>query len=241
MKKKFTLIELLVVIAIIAILAAMLLPALGSARNRARAITCTSNLKQIATAFAQYQGDGNGYYPIASRQYYTNSTSSNANLRDVWAWTFKNNGYVSNSKIFYCDTLFMNAYTSNPNFAYWKPGVESAYGTISYAYSGYFGGVISWSTNHPRPVALAGREQKPSTKAVVFDSLIQDGTEWHGSAVFNAQYSSPAWTEMASPHGSSMPRSKLIGSTAIMYADGHVAMFQSAPMLFLNADFKPNN
>ena len=92
MIKKFTLIELLVVIAIIAILAAMLLPALQRSRDNAKGITCTNNFSNLGKFVILYQEDNAGFYPrhksgtLLSKQAYRWFSRSLSGLRDYVSW-----------------------------------------------------------------------------------------------------------------------------------------------------------
>lgn len=94
MEKKFTLIELLVVVALIAILAAMLLPALNSAREKGLEAACRGNLRQIGQALAMYANDYDDYIPHI---YQLNSSST-----PVDTWSYMLRGYIWSIKVYLC-------------------------------------------------------------------------------------------------------------------------------------------
>jgi len=95
----FTLIELLVVIAIIAILAAMLLPALARAKERAYTIQCTGNLHQISIGMILFADDNNGLYPESGGTIPWDPVNPNAGTN---SWMQQIITYEQNTNVYHC-------------------------------------------------------------------------------------------------------------------------------------------
>ena len=112
--KRFTLIELLVVIAIIAILAAMLLPALGQARETAKRSSCAGQLRQMGLALAMYADDNRGTYPVNGDPDYYYIRYMTRAWEPASAWipfgTGLTTNYLKSPQVMYCPSHPYNSW-----------------------------------------------------------------------------------------------------------------------------------
>jgi prepilin-type N-terminal cleavage/methylation domain-containing protein/prepilin-type processing-associated H-X9-DG protein len=104
LRRAFTLVELLVVIGIIALLIAILMPALSKAREQANSVKCMSNQRQLGQALVMFVNDHKGYLPKAWFNDGPVNGKGGWNYRDpMWGWTYLLSKYVGgNKEIFRC-------------------------------------------------------------------------------------------------------------------------------------------
>jgi len=130
----FTLIELLVVIAIIAILAGMLLPALGRAKAKGQRISCLNNLRQVALFMHLYTEDNNDKFP-GHRNEGLNTDDASRSLTNWWGTTIV--GYGNNqSNLFHCPSIKGRRLDNGVRWQ-WKFDAH----LVGYGYNGFFLGI----------------------------------------------------------------------------------------------------
>lgn len=213
-KRGFTLIELLVVVAIIAILAAMLLPALSKARERARTAVCMSNLKQLGLAFIMYLDNHEEYFPMVEDW---NSPAT------IWAKTLAQEGFITNGNILLCPTQFTTSRRVAPYYEFTTNFNCDDYNWwyVHYGYNTLLGAF-------PAKFKRLAQVKKPSETILLGDAARDLSTTGLGTGYYMIRpYNGGMYGLLHDRHD---------GGANILWVDGHVTQEKKA-LSFMPTDY----
>jgi prepilin-type N-terminal cleavage/methylation domain-containing protein/prepilin-type processing-associated H-X9-DG protein len=199
----FTLIELLVVIAIIAILAAMLLPALGRAKDRAQGTACLNNTKQIGLAIIMYAGDQDDYFPLIDPSWTGGPYVNSRGVACGGEWNLKTGkpntiapmlqSYQPNNKVWVCPKRKRGlTYKTEPGT--WDPSIT---GFLSYGFNelGVFGRANPADTYRLLKFRASNTAKPSETVAVADSSGSNDPGESYPGGAANDFKGDGAWLD----------------------------------------------
>jgi len=218
----FSLVELLVVVAIIAVLAALLAPAVLGARAKGHDAACRSNLRQHYSAFLHYASDHDNQLPG-----YVNPPWPGAPCNDqtwvIWQTTLIKEGYLAGwsegARGFValglgCPVNINGYYTSSEKSTYRSPG---------YLYNTGMGIDPSCAGNsNPPPKKVLSSVENPSKKGLLFE-----GGQLYGAAAFRSGYAIEGWTGYFDTNLLTYSIADVHGNRSnVLMLDGHVESFE---------------